>query len=298
MISDVDLRRVEMFLAVVDAGTFAAAADDLGYVQSTISAGIGALERELGVPLFDRRTRTAMLTPAGSALVPEARELLARVALTRQIVRDADRSLAGELRIGVISSTRPVGLPRVLAGFHTRHRQVRLRVLADAVGTPGLIERLRRSELDLVIASGQLTADQAEGMTVEQLHTGRLVCIVADTDTSVQPGELADLADRAWIEAPEGQANRTIIDEVFRRAGLRRTIIAEIADSDEVPGYVAAGLAVAFVPDFIAAGAEGIRVVDIEGVDPQWSIAAIRLDRRNPPPVQAFWDHLVHASRE
>lgn len=291
MIGSVDLRRLEMFLGVVDAGTFAAAADTLGFVQSTISAGVHTLERELGVQLFDRSARAAVLTPAGEALVPEARELLARAALVRRVVTDADHSLTGELRIGVINSTRPVQLPRALAQFHAAHPRVRIQVLADAVGTSNLVERLRKSELDLVIASGHLTADQARGLVVQRLGSGRLVCI-GPADAAVPAGavRVADVAGMDWIEAPLGQANRATTDEMFRRAGLGRVITAEVADPDEVPDYVSAGLGLALVPDFVVADGDGLRRIELDGEDLQWSIAAIRLAQRDSSTIRAFWD--------
>ena len=293
-----DLRRVEMFLKVVDAGTFAAAADELGFVQSTISAGVHTLERELGVLLFDRSARAASLTAAGQALVPEARALLARAAQTRLLVREADRSLAGELRIGVIASTRPVLLPESLARMHTAHPQLSIRVLSDAIGTSNLVDRLRRSELDMIVASGHLSAQQEDGLVVERLSVGDLVCIVqaADELARTQSVRLADIAGRSWIEAPAGQANRATTDEAFRREGLRRSIGAEIADPTEVPGYVAAGLGVAIVPDFLAADHPGLHVLTVSDCDLQWSIAVIRLASRFSETMRVLWDDLVATS--
>ncbi|KXF52644.1 hypothetical protein AXA44_47000 [Rhodococcus sp. SC4] len=294
-----DLRRVEMFLGVVDAGTFAGAAARLGFVQSTISAGITALERDLGVQLFDRTSRTASLTTAGRALVPEARALTARAALARRVVQDADRTLSGQLTVGVINSIRPIPLPRALARLNAAHPGVGIRVLSDAIGSAGLVERLRRSELDAIIASGDLTDEQARDLLVTPLCTGALVCAVGVGD-ALHPHQalrLAEIADRRWIESPLGQANRSITDAAFGRAGLARQVVAEVADPADVPEYVAAGLGIAIVPDFLVADRADLRVLPVLDAELRWSIAAIRLARRRSAVLDEFWRELLATVR-
>lgn len=288
-----------MFLGVVDAGTFAGAAARLGFVQSTISAGITALERDLGVQLFDRTSRTASLTTAGRALVPEARALTARAALARRVVQDADRTLSGQLTVGVINSIRPIPLPRALARLNAAHPGVGIRVLSDAIGSAGLVERLRRSELDAIIASGDLTDEQARDLLVTPLCTGALVCAVGVGDAlHPQALRLAEIADHRWIESPLGQANRSITDAAFGRAGLARQVVAEVADPADVPEYVAAGLGIAIVPDFLVAARDDLRVLPVLDAELRWSIAAIRLAHRQSAVLDEFWRELLATVRE
>ncbi len=68
------------FVAVAEEGSFTRASGRLHVVQSAVSAGVRALERELGSPLFDRTTHQVALTDAGRALLPEARATLAAAA--------------------------------------------------------------------------------------------------------------------------------------------------------------------------------------------------------------------------
>ena len=67
--------QVPLFLAVLDSGSFSAAARQLGKVPSAVSMAIGQLEAELGLPLFDRRGREPTPTAAARALEPQARLL-------------------------------------------------------------------------------------------------------------------------------------------------------------------------------------------------------------------------------
>ena len=68
-----DLRQVEYVLAVVDHGTFTAAAESIPISQPALSQAIRSLERELGIELFHRIGRTVVLSEAGHAFVPPAR---------------------------------------------------------------------------------------------------------------------------------------------------------------------------------------------------------------------------------
>ena len=112
----------------------------------------------------------------GRALVPQARELLRRAALTRQLVQDADARLDGELRLGVVSPTNPVPLPEIIQCFSATNPHVTLRV-TSSVGT-----RLHRSELDLAIIAGPLPDRfMYPWRVISQLVTGNLVCVVSAT---------------------------------------------------------------------------------------------------------------------
>src|ERR671916_2274512 len=72
----VELRQVKTFRAVAEELSFSRAAARLGYVQSSVSSQVAALERELGVPLFDRLGRRIALTEAGAVMLGYAEGLL------------------------------------------------------------------------------------------------------------------------------------------------------------------------------------------------------------------------------
>src|SRR5579862_8388002 len=73
------LDQLRLFLAVVDAGGFSAAARSLGRAQSAVSYGVANLERQLGISLFDRSGRKPALTQAGVELAAEARAVCVQV---------------------------------------------------------------------------------------------------------------------------------------------------------------------------------------------------------------------------
>src|SRR5918997_6167196 len=84
-----ELRQVETFRAVAEELSFSRAAVKLGYVQSSVSVQVSALEQELGVPLFDRLGRRIALTEAGEVMFVYSGKLLTLAEQTREAVVDA-----------------------------------------------------------------------------------------------------------------------------------------------------------------------------------------------------------------
>ncbi|AOY00269.1 LysR family transcriptional regulator [Jeongeupia sp. USM3] len=117
------------FVTAVDAGSFSAAARQLGRAQSAVSSAIALLEASLGVTLFDRSARMPVLTEAGVALLDEARELL------RQRQHFENRAFAlGSQAPGRITLALDEGLPylpamRLLADFAAAYPQLAVTVL-------------------------------------------------------------------------------------------------------------------------------------------------------------------------
>ena len=83
-----ELRQVETFRVVAEELSFSRAAAKLGYVQSSVSVQVAALEQDLGVPLFDRLGRRIALTEAGEVLLSHSRKLLELAEQTKQAVAD------------------------------------------------------------------------------------------------------------------------------------------------------------------------------------------------------------------
>ncbi len=94
-----DLRQMEVVVAVAGTEGFTAAARRLHMVQSTMSGTVRALERTLGTALFDRTTHHVALTPAGEAFVPAARATLRAAELAREAVDAVKGQLRGRITV-------------------------------------------------------------------------------------------------------------------------------------------------------------------------------------------------------
>lgn len=141
-----DLRHLRYFVAVAEELSFRRAAEKLHIAQPPLSAQIRALEEELQVKLFERTTRSVLLTHAGRVLLEEARSVLAATAQAEQRAREAEHGLAGTLRLGVIAPVANAWLAGILRRFRQRFPGVQLS-LFDLTSTEQL-RRLRTRELD------------------------------------------------------------------------------------------------------------------------------------------------------
>lgn len=119
--ADVDTRLLRYFVAVAEEGGFTAAAERLFVSQPGLSRAIRQLERDLGVELFVRTSRSVRLSAAGQALLPAATELLASWTAGRRAARSAEAAGSQVLRLGFESTGAGKLTTRARAGFAERH---------------------------------------------------------------------------------------------------------------------------------------------------------------------------------
>lgn len=187
-----NLARLEVFVTVCSTGSFTRAADHLAITKSAASQHVAALERELGVQLLHRSTRSLTLTDAGTALVDEARALLEQAHRLADRTRQQAAQLTGVLRLTSAEDTASWVAP-VIAEYVRHH--------------PGMQVEYRPSDrlLDLV----------AEGMDLSLRTTGRRDSSLRAVNLAVfdvwcvaspqylgergTPRRLADMASHAWI---------------------------------------------------------------------------------------------------
>ncbi len=288
-----ELRQLEYFLAVVEHGTFTAAATRLNVVQSGVSSTIKALERSLGAPLFDRSAGPGRpsLTAAGQVLLPEARGLLEAARVARE--RVAGPEVHGELHVGVITIVGPVNLPDLLSRFREVHPHVRVRLRVHPRGSADMAEALRAGTLDVAFTSVTETVDPA--LHLHEITRDPLVLLLPrDHPLAAAPLTLAALASETWIDAPAGYGNRTITDTAFVRAGLAREVALEVTDTNSVPDYVAAGLGIGFVPAGVQSDPATITRRTIPDEDLRWPLyLATTHDRLSRPTIRTFLNLLT-----
>lgn len=154
------LRTARLFIACADHGTLTAAAGVLNVSQPAATKSLAQLEAALGGALFERAGRRLSQTALGEALLPRARALVQQAS---DMEAEARRWRSGEdglIRLGAGPAVAFSLLPGAVGRFYSADRAVRLTVRSGAAGE--LIERLRRGELDLVVADrGDDEADPA-----------------------------------------------------------------------------------------------------------------------------------------
>lgn len=241
-----ELRDLKVFLAVVETRGFTAAGERVHLVQSAVSDAIARLERELGVPLLERRRGGSAATSAGAALVPWARLLLNSAERAGREV-GAYRNLdAGSISIGLLPTITPLVLPALLGRLRAAYPALAVRVHEGL--SPDLLDRLRTAELDLTVLF--FPAEPVPEVSFVEVATRPLSVIVAPDHplANHRSLRLAAAASQRWVTFPPHNPGRIWLEEACRRAGFSPLVAAEVETTTQQQIFVEAGIGVAMVP--------------------------------------------------
>jgi DNA-binding transcriptional LysR family regulator len=252
-----DPRRLHLLVELADRGTISAVADALHFTPSTVSHGLSALEREVGVPLLERSPRSVRLTPAGVALAHAGRAILGRLGAAEADARAVGRLDRGELALATFPSAGAAIVAGAVALLAARHPGLTLR-LVDAEAQES-IARLRSGEIDVavvydypLVASPPLTGLQITHLADDPV----LVCIpprhpLADGDRVA----ISALRDEVFAAGRRGSLCHDLTRELCVRAGFEPDIAFETDDVAFTCALVNAGAAVAVMPEMLLATA-------------------------------------------
>ncbi|SHH40976.1 DNA-binding transcriptional regulator, LysR family [Jatrophihabitans endophyticus] len=194
---------LRVLLAVVEQGSFTAAAGRLGYTQSAVSRQVAVLEREAGVTLFDRGRGGSRLTAEGVIVARHARVVLDELAAAgRELTGARERSV----HLGAFVSAGFALLPAALASLRRRHPDIRVTTREGT--TPALVRSLRAGTLDLAVVTARppFRAPDAESprLVTERIGDVELVVAVPSDSRYAGRGEVgvAELATADWIASP------------------------------------------------------------------------------------------------
>jgi DNA-binding transcriptional LysR family regulator len=260
---DLEIRHLITLRAVATAGTFGRAAELLGYTQSAVSQQIGALERVVGAPLFDRPggPRPVELTPLGALLVDHARDVIAR---TETAAADIERFRAGAIGrvdIGTFQSVSTALLPELIGRLRAERPDVEAR-LVEIDDEDVLARRVLDGELDLSF----MAADEIrDGIEHETLFIDPFVLVALPEDVGDGPVPVDALRGRALIGQTDNQCQRRV-DDNLRARGLDPDYVFRANDNAAVIGMVRANVGMAVMP-LLAVDTDDPRVA-IRDLDP------------------------------
>lgn len=248
----VELRLWRQFVAVAEDLHFGRAAQRLHMTQPPLTQGIAQLERLLGVRLFDRTKRSVRRTAAGDALLPQARELLARAQSLPAQARAAAGGESGRLRLAFVSTVGFVQLPEWVRGFRAQFPQVQLELI-EATGDVQLAA-LAGGEID---AGFMLHSPGFAPPGLQHLRIAREPLVLALPQQHVLAGA-PRLALAAVLDEPLVIFPRRIVpslhDAVFgmyHASGREPRIAQEAIQMQTIVNLVSAGLGLAWVPQSV-----------------------------------------------
>jgi DNA-binding transcriptional LysR family regulator len=242
----VELRQLEYFLAVVEEGSFTRAAARVCMVQSSLSASLLSLERELGAQLFIRGHRGAELTDAGRALLGPARAALREADRARDAVAEVAGLLRGSVRAATVALPRDLDMSETISSFRAEHPGVDLRVVS--AGAQQAVRLVVEGEADFAIAP--LPPQAAPTLRFQTLHSTPLVavCPAGHRLAGARDLDPRELIDEPLIDLARGWWARTLFDGWLEDQGLHRDARLEVTDWHSILTMVQRGLGVAYGP--------------------------------------------------
>lgn len=242
-----NLRQLEYFVAIADAGSFTRAADLLTVAQPSLSQQIKGLEQELGGRLLERLPTGVRLTSAGKTFLPEARTVVTHAERAARAARSALGLQAGELEVATVTSVAYGVLPPALQRWHAEFPDVSL-TLHEFRHRRAMEDAVRSGSGD--IAVGPRPLDWAG--PVVQLGWEEFVAVLPHGDPLAAGGArvpIEALRDRGWVMFAPDHGLSDVIRYVCARAGFTphgTVVTAQVASAAHL---AAAGLGVALIPD-------------------------------------------------
>lgn len=288
-----NLQRLAIFVAVVDAGSFTAAAVALGQTKAVVSFNVKQLESELGVSLLVRSTRRLALTDAGERFYQRCLRLLQDAENLLDDVRRDHHGLSGVLRITTTPEYGAQVVVPALAAFSQLHPRLRIQHVSSSYHADLISERF-----DVAIRLGQL-ADSS--LRAALLDSFAIVPVASPAYLARHPiASLAQLAQAQWLA--HSRLSSPLSWQVITPE--RQAVLFKVEDAATLMGDSAAallafalhGAGVALLPEWLVrpALAEGkLCPLLTDHQFPAQSIYALYPNTRHvPEKVRAFIDFL------
>lgn len=271
-----DLRSLNIFIEVAELGSFTQAGEKLGYSQPTISFQIKQLEKEMGVPLFDRIGHTVSLTDAGRDALSYAQNICH---MSQEMILGSAgrREASGVLRLGMADS---LGAP-LIAGhfgkFRSTYPKVALHITTGDTGA--LLEYLDHNEVDMICTMDDHVYDPNYIIANEEEICVHFVASPQNALAGKERVSIEELMPQPFLLTEKGMSYRRLMDEKLARDSREIQPVLETGRADLICSLAEENVGIAFLPDYVT----------------EESVRNGRLVRLNVPDFQVVvWKQLLY----
>jgi len=241
----VEFGQLEIFLCIADEKSFSRAAEKMLRTQPALSIAIKRLEEELGEPLFDRSSRSGMLTEAGKILYSYAQRLINLRQEAQEAVGELREMYRGRLIIGANESTSYYLLPQLLLEYRRQYPLIKIEVHRS------VSERIPLDVLERKLDFGFLTYDPLQaGLESIEINRDDLVLVVPPGHALAGRTQVVvrDLAAYQFVAHNAKTPARDRIFELFRRNHTPLNICVELSTLETIKDFVLLGVGIAILP--------------------------------------------------
>lgn len=271
-------RLLEQFVVVAEERHFGNAADRLSMSQPPLSQAIQRLERQLGVPLVNRTTRSVTLTAAGEAFARDAANLLSAQRSAIERARRINRGFEGELNVGFVGSLAFKTLPTLLRASQRRFPDLQINLHQHY--SVELAELVRIGRLDLALARGPIAVPDQVQMTALATEPMVAALPVGHRLATRSAIKLAELSTERFAMPTTtllpGMAAQLAV--CFQGAGFSPRPGAKSDSAIGLLSHIAAGAHVGVVPEQLReVGFSGVSFHDLDGASGDASMSIVAL---------------------
>lgn len=256
-----DLRTLKTFHLIVKYGSFVRAAQEMNYVQSTVTMQMQKLEAELGVQLIERGKEIG-LTEAGRLFYEQSLQIVRKMENLQSSLSDLKSGETGHVRIGVTEPTASYRLPGILEKFMSMYPHIRITV--EVSNTPTLSERILKGEIDFSLSTAPGIDSE---FYFEPLFQEEFVVLIPENHPLAQKDEIEpeDLRGHRLLITSSTCPYRRKLEMVMQERGNVTLDTMEIGSMTALKYYVEKGIGIALVPKIMVEPGRGTIVKTIRG---------------------------------
>lgn len=253
--------QLEIFLCIADEKSFSRAAEKMLRTQPALSIAIKRLEEELGEPLFDRSSRSGMLTEAGKILYSYAQRLINLRQEAQEAVGELREMYRGRLIIGANESTSYYLLPQILLEYRRQYPLIKIEVHRS------VSERIPIDVLERKLDFGFLTYDPLQaGLESIEINRDDLVLVVPPGHPLASKGMVSvrELGGYQFVAHNARTPARDRIFELFRQHQTPLNICVDLSTLETIKDFVLLGVGIAILPRLsVSAEIENGRLIHV-----------------------------------
>ncbi|GEK59598.1 LysR family transcriptional regulator [Marinococcus halophilus] len=255
---------LKTFLTVVEEKNFTKASEVLSLSQPTVSVHIKNLEKEFLAPLFQRTTKSLMLTREGEVFLDHARQLMSTYNRMKEAVYTMHEEVSGTIHIGASFTIGEYVLPELMARMQEEYEEIHFEV--TIANTEEIIQLVRALKVDIGLVEGH---SGAADITLTPFQADRLG-VVKNTSTPFYPVTLEALQDQKWVVREKGSGTRESFDYVMNVNGIRVRSLLVISSTQGVKEAVKNGLGLSLLSEAAISEEQKhntLELLSIEGID-------------------------------
>ncbi|NLQ17348.1 LysR family transcriptional regulator [Marinomonas sp. M1K-6] len=287
-------RKLNYFITVAEELHFGRAAARLHIAQPPLSQQIKAIEDELGAVLFERSSQKVSLTPAGEALLPQARALLQNWEKIQEQVRSVANGTAGTMSLGFVWAAGTPHFSKGIAQFKQDNHGVTLNL--EEMTTTHALDALRTEKIDLAMIFLNPLIDVTD-LEHQDYETQKHLLALPENHPLAQKDSvpLSDLHQLPFISFAR-QAHPSLYDQIMHHlhvAGVEPNIVQVARLTQTTRTLVAAGVGIALVPESTQFDQrEGLTYRPIDGALPELAIHFVWRKNNLTPLMERLIAHL------